>query len=442
MKRPSIKIDYSNMMSEYAGASGLSARDIASAHAAASQAASRIRQKREDGLLAFMYLPYDAKAREEVKKTAELIRGRFDTLVLAGTDPALTAAAGIINALKNRQVERQAKKQLRVMVIESGDPSTLYRAINVSDFKKTVFNICVKSPLSDTDAAMIRVLWAEIEKKAGKKNIRDHVIITTDSEKNRASELARAHSLVSFLAPSNVSGAFSVMSAAGLLPLACSGAGIDEILKGAAHMDDACTAASHRKNPAYMTALLYYLFDRRKKYCSSVFVPGCPALKGLLDWMTELWADSLTGKGKERPGMKPFSYTGPKLSGDDYAMFGGKNNATTLTFLNAGGFKEDFNLPAENGGPESERVLPAGKMSKIVEFSRKKLESSLAGRGVPNMSVTLPFIDEFSIGQFICLAEAQAVFMAEMYGAGPHSKHIKQPETAENTIKRTSKYII
>lgn len=442
MKRPSIKIDYSNMMSEYSGSAGLSFHDINSARTAASGAAARIRQKREDGLLAFMYLPYDAKAREEVKKTAELIRARFDTLVLAGTDPALTAAGGIISALKNKAVLKQGKKPMKVRSIESCDPSSIFRGINGSDFRKTVFNICVKSPLSDADAAMIRVLWSAIEKKAGKKNIRDHVIITTDSEKNRAAELARSHSLVSFLAPSNVSGAFSVMSAAGLLPLACSGAGIDEILKGAAHMDDACAAANHRKNPAYMTALLYYLFDRRKKYRSSVFVPGCHALKGLLDWMTELWADSLTGYCETNPGMKPFACPGPKLSRDDYAMFGGKKNDTAVTFLNEGGFREDFTIPPSNGGPEEGRVLPAGKMSKMIEISRKNLESSLAARGVPSMSVTLPCIDEFSIGQFICLAEAQAVFMAEMYGTGPRVKTGGQSDSAAYAGKRGSKYII
>ena len=154
--------------------------------------------------------------------------------------------------------------------------------------------------------------------------------------------------------------------------------------------------------------------------------------------MTELWADSLSG----RRGLKPFAYPGPKLRCADYRFFGGKHNDTVVTFFNIASFREDFSVPAANGGPEPGRELSAAKMSKVIEISRSALQASLASNGVPNMSVTLPYADEFSIGQFICLAEAQAVFMAELYGPAAQGKNENTPAAGTLRAKTGKKYII
>lgn len=430
MKRKALKIDYSNVMHEYTGKSGLTPRELKTIHSQAVKCAVNIRQKRDDGLLAFMYLPYDAKAREEVKKTAEIIKSRFDTLILAGTDPALLAAESIIKALKPHGRAKAGKSNLEVKSIESGDLAGISAAIGAADIKKTLYNICIKDPLSEPDAAVIRLIWSAIAKKAGKSALKDHVIITTDSEKGTTAELVRRFGLVSFRAPANVSGAFSAFSAAGLLPMACAGVNIDELLKGAAQMDDRCSCSDYRKNPAHMTAVLYYLSDVLKGHKAAALVPSVGSMKGLLEWVAELWSDSLAGNGARRPGLRPFVLPRPRLNRTDYRLFSAKKTDAIFTFVNAGAGSCDYAIPAANGGPEPGRVLSSGRLSGVIRGSRSALEISMASRGFPGLSINLNSVDEFSIGQFVCLFEAQAVFMAELYGM---DLHLKKDNYAEKT---------
>ncbi len=438
MKRNTLKIDYSNVMYEYAGKAGLTPRELKSIYSKAAECALNIRQKRDDGLLAFMYLPYDVKAREEVKKTAEIIKSRFDTLILAGTDPALSAAESIIKALKPRDRTKTGRKPLKVKSIENGDLSGISAAIGAADIKRTVYNICIKDPSSETDAAVIRLLWSAIVKKAGKKSVKDHVIITTDSEKGPTAELARKFGLVSFRAPANVSGAFSALSAAGLLPMACAGVNIDELLKGAAHMDDRCSNSDLSKNPAHITAALYYLCDTLKAHRMAALAPSAGSLKGLLEWVSELWSDSLAGKGARQPGLRPFVLPRPRLNGMDYRLFSGKRTDTIFTFVNSGSGGCDCAIPGTNGGPEPGRVLSSGRMSGVIRGSQAELERSLASRGFPGLSINLPSVDEFSIGQFVCLFEAQAVFMAELYGMELHVNKENVEEKGAQVLKKPS----
>ena len=71
------------------------------------------------------------------------------------------------------------------------------------------------------------------------------------------------------IVPDNVGGRFSVLTPVGLLPLAACGVNIDELLKGAAYMDNAVSTDNVWKNPAYMRAV-------RRRPPGSVPSPGRP----------------------------------------------------------------------------------------------------------------------------------------------------------------------
>ena len=100
-RRPRITVNFNNVMSENIGAKGVKVSDISALGKRIKQAAKNLKQKREDAFLGFMYLPYDVKVKEEVKKTAELIRGRFENFVVLGIGGSALGTIALKNALKH-----------------------------------------------------------------------------------------------------------------------------------------------------------------------------------------------------------------------------------------------------------------------------------------------------------------------------------------------------
>ena len=73
-----------------------------------------------------------------------------------------------------------------------------------------------------------------LEKKYGKEEARRRIYCTTDRARGTLKELADREDYETFVVPDNVGGRYSVLTAVGLLPIAVSGANIDELMQGAA----------------------------------------------------------------------------------------------------------------------------------------------------------------------------------------------------------------
>jgi glucose-6-phosphate isomerase len=98
-----------------------------------------------------------------------------------------------------------------------------------------------------------------------------------------------------FFIPAGVGGRFSELSPVGLLPAAVCGIDIEELLAGAAYMDELCSQDDVFKNPAYMAAVLQYIAMQQGKNIS-VMMPYADSLKYMADWYAQLWAESLGKK--------------------------------------------------------------------------------------------------------------------------------------------------
>lgn len=115
-------------------------------------------------------------------------------------------------------------------------------------------------------------------------------------------QIAREEGFKTFYIPAGVGGRFSELSPVGLLPAAVCGIDIEELLAGAAYMDELCSQEDVFKNPAYMAAVLQYIAMEQGKNIS-VMMPYADSLKYMADWYAQLWAESL-GKKWILTGMK------------------------------------------------------------------------------------------------------------------------------------------
>src|SRR5690554_6911676 len=123
----------------------------------------------------------------------------------------------------------------------------------------------------------------------------DHIIATTDAENGNLIKIAKQEGFKTFFIPRGVGGRFSELSPVGLLPAAVGGIDIEELLAGAAYMDELCSEDDVFKNPAYMAAVLQYIAMQQGKNIS-VMMPYADSLKYMADWYAQLWAESLGKK--------------------------------------------------------------------------------------------------------------------------------------------------
>ena len=72
-----------------------------------------------------------------------------------------------------------------------------------------------------------------MEKKYGEKEASRRIFVTTDRKRGKLKELSTEKGYETFVVPDDVGGRFSVLSAVGLLPIACAGIDIEELVKGA-----------------------------------------------------------------------------------------------------------------------------------------------------------------------------------------------------------------
>jgi len=424
-KKIKISLDYNNMMKHMIGSEGITEGDIKRLSPKIKKAIESIKQKRDDGDLGFMYIPYDIKTREEVKRVAEAIRGKFENMVVLGIGGSALGAIAVHKAAKHpfyNLLSADKRKGPRLFVLDNVDPETAAGIFDVIDIKKTCVNIISKSGSTAETAAFMKIFWKKIVSQAKDKTkaLRDHVVITTDREKGALRPLVKKYSLISFVVPDNVGGRFSVLTPVGLLPLAAAGVNIDELLKGAAQMDTMTSNENIKKNPAYIRAVLHYISDIKFKRNISVMYPYSNALKDMADWYAQLWAESLGKKysntGKVvNAGLTPVKALGATDQHSQGQLYIEGPYDKVVTFVRVDKFRQDVAMPGNFSDIDAMSYLSGQKISRLLNSEQKATEMALAANKRANMTITLPEISEYTVGQLLYLLEVETAFIGELY---------------------------
>ena len=423
LKKIKLALNYNNMMSAKLGSGGITAAHINGMKPRIREAHNNLKQKREDGQPGFFYLPYDVKMREEVRKTAEIINSKFENFVVLGIGGSALGTVALARALKHpfyNMLPADKRKGPKLFVMDNVDPETCAGLFDIIDLKKTVINIITKSGDTAETISWMKILWGKLENKLGKDKLKDHIVITTDKEKGFLRKLVNRHGFISFAVPDNVGGRFSVFSPVGLLPLASIGVNIDELLKGAAYMDTLTSNDNVWKNPAYMAAVLHYLSDIKFKRNITVMMPYSNALNYISDWFAQLWAESLGKKfsldGKTvNAGLTPVKALGATDQHSQSQLYMEGPFDKVVTFIRVEKFRQDIAMPSNFNDEESAAYLSGQKMSKLLNTEEKAMEIAMTKNKRANMTITLPEISEFTLGQLIYLLEVETAFMGELY---------------------------
>lgn len=416
-----LRVDYSNMMRDFAGEHGIAPEALDSHREAYESAAIRVEEKR--GEMKWRELPFNqTQVIPAILETAAWVRANCDAFVVLGIGGSALGPIAVQQALSHlryNDLPAAKRKGPKLYVEDNIDPERMASLLDVIEPGRTIFNVITKS--GSTSETMSQLLWVtDLLKNTVGDAWRDHVIATTDAEKGNLIKIAKENGLRTFYVPDGVGGRFSELCPVGLLAAAVCGIDIEELLAGAAYMDSLCSERDVLKNPAYTLAALEVL--AMEQGCNiSVLMPYTDSLRFMSDWYAQLWAESLGKRyaldGREiYAGQTPVKALGVTDQHSQVQLYTEGPFDKVITFLGVDRYRTEVTIPHAYDHIPDVAFLSGHTFNELIKAEQMATEYAVLKSGHISKTITLPEVNAFTLGELICLFELQTAFAGELIG--------------------------
>ena len=348
--------------------------------------------------LGWLDLPvnYDKEEFARIKEAAKKIREDSDVLLVAGIGGSYLGARAVVEAVKGLY-HNDTEDGLKIYFCGNTiSPTYLNDIIKVTKGKRFSINVISKSGTTTETALAFRVLRKLLEDSVGPEEANKRIYATTDRAKGTLKQLADAQGWPTFVVPDDVGGRYSVLTAVGLLPIACAGIDIDALMKGAADAREAYSVCS-KDNDAYRYAMTRNILYRKGKVVETLaaFEPDFTMMN---EWYKQLFGES---EGKDQKGLMPTSCI---FSTDLHSMgqFLQDGNRTMFeTYVDIKNTREDFYIEPLEGNFDGLNFLADQNMSVV---NRKAMEGTILAHndgGVPIGMIEVDSLDAYNVGYLI-----------------------------------------
>ena len=414
-KSMSLKLDYNNMMQEFVK-DGISKLEIDSLNL--DDAKKAMVDKKMD----WRDLPYNQdEICEDIISYVNQVKDDFEAFVVLGIGGSALGPISVQQAINHpfyNEISREQRKGYpKFYVADNVDPEKLVYLFETIDITKTLFNVISKSGSTSETMSQFMIIKEMLEAKLGK-DARKNIVCTTDKENGNLIKIAKEENYKTFVIPSGVGGRFSELTPVGLLPAAFCGIDIKAMLKGAAHMDELCKNEDIYKNPAYMYAILNYISIKKgKNMC--VVMPYADSLKYISDWYAQLWAESLGKKFDNNGnivnvGSTPIKALGATDQHSQVQLYSEGPNDKIIVFMGVDKYKKSITIPKIYQNIPSLGFLGGITQDELIKTEQIATEFALLKAGKSTMTITLPEVNEFTIGQVLYFFEVATAFMGEL----------------------------
>lgn len=359
---------------------------------------------------------YDKDEFARIKTAAERIKKSCDILVVLGIGGSYLGARAVIEFVKS-PLYNNLKKDTPDIYFSGNNISTtaLCELLSICEGKDICVNVISKSGTTTETAVAFRVFRDLLYKKYGEDGARERIFVTTDRARGTLKHFADESGFETFVIPDDVGGRYSVLTAVGLLPVACAGVDIDALMQGAADARTACLVSDYQKNPALRYAAIRNALYRKGKSVE-ILVGYEPYALLFNEWWKQLYGES---EGKDNKGLLPDSvvFSTDLHSLGQYIQEGRRMIfETVLDIKNCGA---EFVIPDDAANIDGLNFL-AGKTMDYVN-KRAMLGTLLAHNdgGVPNVVIEVPDRTEHSLGYLIYFFEMACAISGYMMGVNP-----------------------
>jgi len=359
--------------------------------------------------LAWMNLGYNEALINEINEYAQSVKGRFENILVLGIGGSALGGICVTEAILKPYWNLNNKP--RIFFVDNIDPDYINGLLDAIDLNKTLVNVITKSGSTAETMAAFMIISERI-------NNRDNIVVTTDKNKGILREIADEKGYKSFIVPDDVGGRFSVFSAVGLLPFALVGIDIAEMLKGVREMDKALQNKDIEQNIAAQNALIHYLMDKKGKNLS-VMMPYSSRLRFVSDWYVQLWAESL-GKEVDLTGNKvnigptPIKALGATDQHSQIQLYNEGPNDKLINFIRVGEFDTELKIP-EIFQDRAIAYLGGKTVNELMDAEADSTKVAVTDYKKPNVTITLPRVSEYYMGQLLYMLEVQTAIAGALY---------------------------
>jgi len=425
-----VRVDVNGALDSLVGAAGLRVADLEELEPRIAEVHAALDARRKAKDLRFRELPYDKREIQKILELARELSAEVDTLVVLGIGGSALGSRALYQALRPTFHDHRpgaADRGARLIIADSVDPRTFGAILDEVDPHRTVFTVISKSGETAETMAQFLIVRERLLKVLGAVDYAKHVVMITDADAGALRQIVNDEGFRSLAIPPGIAGRYSVLSAVGLLPAAVAGIDVNELLAGAAAMDERCASPSTFENPAALHAAVHYLAHVKRQKDVNVLMPYSDALRGLADWFVQLWAESL---GKEldvdgqpvHAGQTPLAAVG---SGDQHSrlqLFAEGPNDKIITFVRVEDHGTKLDIPKGYGDLESVGYLGGRTLGDLLNLEQRATEVSLAAQGRLTTTLHVPVVNPFTLGQLLYLLEVQAVYAGALYRVDPFNQ--------------------
>ena len=386
-------------------------------------------QSLEDGtcpgndFLGWLHLPSSITPAflDELQQCANVLRENCEVVVVAGIGGSYLGARAVIEALSN---------SFAWLVGDKKNPTIMFAGNNIGedylfelteylkDKKFGVINISKSGTTTET-ALTFRLLKKQCEAQRGKAEAKKVIVAITDAKRGAARTCADKEGYTSFIIPDNVGGRFSVLTPVGLLPIACAGFDIKELVGGAQDMEKACGKdVPFAENPAAQYAAVRNgLYQSGKKI--EIMVNFQPKLHFMSEWWKQLYGES---ERTDKKGIFPASvdFTTDLHSMGQWIQDGERTIFETVISVEEP--EKELLFPSDEENLDGLNFLAGKRVDEVNKMAELGTRLAHVDGGVPNIRITMPRLNERYLGQLIYFFEIGCGISGNVLGVNPFNQ--------------------
>ncbi len=276
-------------------------------------------------------------------------------------------------------------------------------------------NVISKSGTTTEPALAFRIFRKLLEQKYGVEEAKSRIYATTDKEKGALKTVATEEGFQTFVIPDDVGGRYSVLTAVGLLPIAVSGADIDQIMEGAERARADFSSSELGENQAYQYAAVRNILYNKGKTIE-MLINYEPGLQYFSEWWKQLFGES---EGKDQKGIFPSSanFSTDLHSLGQYVQEGRRDLFETVIKVEKA--RHEILIEKAENDLDGLNYL-SGESVQFV--NNKAFEGTLLAHtdgGVPNLIVTVPQLDAYTFGYLVYFFEKACAMSGYLLGVNP-----------------------
>lgn len=365
---------------------------------------------------------YDKAEFEKIKTASDRIRKDSPVFIVIGIGGSYLGARSAIEFLQHT-FYNVAPKELRdapeiYFVGNSMSGTYIQHLIDIIGERDFSINVISKSGTTTEPAIAFRIFKELIEEKYGEKEAAKRIYVTTDKEKGALKKLADEEGYTTFVIPDDIGGRFSVLTSVGLLPIAVSGANIDQLMAGAAMAREIAIGTDFHDNDALQYAAIRNILRMQGKQIE-ILANYEPSLHFISEWWKQLYGES---EGKDQQGVFPAAVD---LSTDLHSIGQFIQDGPRIMFetiLNLERPKCDFTIKYEELDMDGLNYL-AGKT--LGNINMNAMHGSILAHTdgkVPNLMIHIPEQNEYYLGQLFYFFEFSCAVSGYILGVNPFNQ--------------------